>query len=226
MNNEDLRIVVKHLSKSLDTAAGPLNILQDVNLSIAANEAVAITGPSGSGKTTLLGILAGLDTASSGDVQLLGQELSLLDEEQRAALRAGQVGFVFQSFQLVQGASALQNVLLPLELMGLDQARDRARSSLQQVGLEHRLDTAVERLSGGEQQRVALARAFAVKPKVLFADEPTGNLDATTGAVINELMFDLRDQHGATLVLVTHEAQLAAQCDREFSLNQPLSNTA
>jgi len=218
MNEDALRIVVNQLNKQVDTPAGPISILQGVDLTIAANEAVAITGPSGSGKTTLLGILAGLDTASSGSVKLLGQELSNLNEEQRAALRAGQVGFVFQSFQLIQGASALQNVLLPLELMGHDSARDRATQSLQDVGLQHRLNTAVERLSGGEQQRVALARAFAVQPKVLFADEPTGNLDAVTGESVIEQMFDMRDRYGATLVLVTHEANLAARCDREFSL--------
>jgi putative ABC transport system ATP-binding protein len=179
-------------------------------------EAVVIKGASGSGKTTLLGLMAGLDQASSGEVILFGQDLSQKNEEQRAAIRAGQVGFVFQSFHLVQGATALQNVMLPLELSGSRDARQLALASLRQVGLQSKTNTLVEHLSGGEQQRVAIARAYAVQPRVLFADEPTGNLDATTGRQIADLLFHLRDQSGTTLVLVTHEAELLERGDRQI----------
>ncbi len=160
--------------------------------------------------------MAGLDQASSGDVLLLGENLTQKSEEQRSAVRAGRVGFVFQSFHLVQGASALQNVMLPLELSGVDDAQSRARSSLAQVGLEAKTNTLVEHLSGGEQQRVAIARAYATKPAVLFADEPTGNLDAKTGRQIADLMFHLRDQSGTTLILVTHEDLLLERGDRQI----------
>ena len=172
-----------------------------------------IQGASGSGKTTLLGLMAGLDQSSSGQIELLGDVLNDKTEEQRARVRAGKVGFVFQSFQLVQGATALQNVMLPLELGGSGEAYQRARQNLEEVGLSEKLDTLVEQLSGGEQQRVSIARAFAVRPKILFADEPTGNLDAKTGAQIADLMFRLRDQAGTTLVLVTHEQALAERGD-------------
>ena len=175
-----------------------------------------IKGASGSGKTTLLGLMAGLDRPTSGDVTLLGNSLKHCSEEQRSAIRAGRVGFVFQSFHLLQGATALQNVMLPLELAGQEQAYEKSKSSLALVGLEHRSDTAVEHLSGGEQQRVAIARAYATSPKVLFADEPTGNLDATTGRQIADLMFELRDQLGTTLVLVTHENELLERGDRQI----------
>ncbi len=175
-----------------------------------------IKGASGSGKTTLLGLMAGLDQASSGDVILFGENLTHLNEEQRSSIRAGKVGFVFQSFHLVQGATAAQNVMLPLELSGMDDAQQRAIASLQQVGLETKTDTLVEHLSGGEQQRVAIARAYATSPKVLFADEPTGNLDAVTGRQITDLMFHLRDQSGTTLVLVTHEQELLERGDRQI----------
>jgi putative ABC transport system ATP-binding protein len=160
--------------------------------------------------------MAGLDQASSGDILLLGHNLMQKNEEQRAAIRCGQVGFVFQSFHLVQGASAVQNVMLPLELSGIEDAQARALTSLQQVGLESRRDTLVEHLSGGEQQRVAIARAYATRPRILFADEPTGNLDATTGRQIADLMFALRDQSGTTLVLVTHETELLERGDRQI----------
>ncbi len=175
-----------------------------------------IKGASGSGKTTLLGLMAGLDQASEGDVYLFGENLTGKSEERRSAVRAGRVGFVFQSFHLVQGANALQNVMLPLELSGVPDAQQLALTSLQEVGLTDKTDTLVEHLSGGEQQRVAIARAFAIKPAVLFADEPTGNLDAATGRQIADLMFHLRDQSGTTLVLVTHESELLERGDRQI----------
>ena len=176
-------------------------------------QALVIQGASGSGKTTLLGLMAGLDQSSSGDIELLGECLTDKNEEQRARVRAGKVGFVFQSFPLVQGATAIQNVMLPLELSGSQDAFELAKKALCEVGLEAKADTMVEQLSGGEQQRVSIARAFAVKPAILFADEPTGNLDAKTGSQIADLMFRLRDQSGTTLVLVTHEQALAERGD-------------
>jgi len=200
----------------VDTPEGKLDILDNISLEVEYQEAVVIKGASGSGKTTLLGLMAGLDQASSGDIKLLGHDLMHKSEEQRAAIRAGQVGFVFQSFHLVQGATALQNVMLPLELSGIENAGQLAQTSLQQVGLASRADTLVEHLSGGEQQRVAIARAYATEPSVLFADEPTGNLDASTGRQIADLMFELRDQSGTTLVLVTHEAELLERGDRQI----------
>jgi len=200
----------------VDTPEGKLDILDNISLQVEYQEAVVIKGASGSGKTTLLGLMAGLDQASSGDIMLLGHNLMQKNEEQRAAIRSAQVGFVFQSFHLVQGASAVQNVMLPLELSGIGDAQARALESLQQVGLESRRDTLVEHLSGGEQQRVAIARAYATRPRILFADEPTGNLDATTGRQIADLMFALRDQSGTTLVLVTHEAELLERGDRQI----------
>jgi len=200
----------------VDTPEGKLDILDNISLQVEYQEAVVIKGASGSGKTTLLGLMAGLDQASSGDILLLGHNLMQKNEEQRAAIRSGQVGFVFQSFHLVQGASAVQNVMLPLELSGIGDAQARALASLQQVGLESRRDTLVEHLSGGEQQRVAIARAYATRPRILFADEPTGNLDATTGRQIADLMFALRDQSGTTLVLVTHETELLERGDRQI----------
>ncbi|HUV23546.1 MAG TPA: ATP-binding cassette domain-containing protein [Gammaproteobacteria bacterium] len=200
----------------MDTPEGKLDILDNISLQVEYQEAVVIKGASGSGKTTLLGLMAGLDQASSGDILLLGHNLMQKNEEQRAAIRSAQVGFVFQSFHLVQGASAVQNVMLPLELSGIGDAQARALESLQQVGLESRRDTLVEHLSGGEQQRVAIARAYATRPRILFADEPTGNLDATTGRQIADLMFALRDQSGTTLVLVTHETELLERGDRQI----------
>ena len=196
-----------------------LDILSAIDMRVNAGEAVAILGPSGSGKSTLLGLLAGLDTPTHGEVVLLGETLSQLDEDQRAALRAGRVGFVFQSFQLLPGMTAIENVALPLQLSGKTNARSAAATLLQDVGLGERLTHLPRQLSGGEQQRVALARAFAGDPAVLFADEPTGNLDAASGERITDLMFRLRDRAGSTLLLVTHDLQLARRCDRVLRLN-------
>jgi putative ABC transport system ATP-binding protein len=216
MAEDNLCIALNQVGKFVDTPDGKLDILNNISLDVKYQEAVVIKGASGSGKTTLLGLMAGLDQASSGDVFLFGENLARRNEEQRASVRAGRVGFVFQSFHLVQGANALQNVMLPLELSGIDNAPQLAIESLRQVGLEKKVDTLVEHLSGGEQQRVAIARAFAIKPQVLFADEPTGNLDAGTGHQIADLMFHLRDQSGTTLVLVTHESELLERGDRQI----------
>lgn len=211
-------IVADGVGKSIDGAAGVLTILENVNLSIAEGETVAIVGRSGSGKTTLLSLLAGLDLPSSGRIELTGHDIGVMDEDARAAVRAGGVGFVFQSFQLLAGFTALENVMLPAELAGLDRPAERAREALQQVGLEHRLNHYPTQLSGGEQQRVAIARAFAGEPKLLFADEPTGNLDTATGARIIDLLFDLNAQRGTTLVMVTHDNTLAARCKRALRI--------
>jgi putative ABC transport system ATP-binding protein len=216
MAEDNLCIALNQVGKFVDTPDGKLDILNNISLDVKYQEAVVIKGASGSGKTTLLGLMAGLDQASSGDVFLFGENLARRNEEQRASVRAGRVGFVFQSFHLVQGANALQNVMLPLELSGIDNAPQLAIESLRQVGLEKKVNTLVEHLSGGEQQRVAIARAFAIKPQVLFADEPTGNLDAGTGHQIADLMFHLRDQSGTTLVLVTHESELLERGDRQI----------
>ena len=216
MTENNLCIALTQVGKTVDTPEGKLDILDNISLEVEYQEAVVIKGASGSGKTTLLGLMAGLDQASSGDITLLGHDLMHKGEEQRAAIRAGKVGFVFQSFHLVQGATALQNVMLPLELSGSDNARQLALATLQQVGLASRVDTLVEHLSGGEQQRVAIARAYATEPRILFADEPTGNLDASSGRQIADLMFQLRDQSGTTLVLVTHEAELLERGDRQI----------
>ncbi len=207
---------VTNVGKRVTTSAGELEILKAVSFSLQAGTSLAITGASGSGKSTLLGILAGLDVPSSGDVQLAGQSLTQLDEEGRAALRAGHVGFVFQSFQLLPGLTALENVMLPLELHGVDDARAKAETFLQRVGLQQRLQHYPQQLSGGEQQRVAIARAFASEPDILFADEPTGNLDSTTGAHIIDLLFALNREQGTTLVLVTHEQRLADLCQQHL----------
>lgn len=216
MTEDNLCIALNQVGKTVDTPNGKLDILDNISLDVKYQEAVVIKGASGSGKTTLLGLMAGLDQASNGDVILFGENLTHQNEEQRSSIRAGKVGFVFQSFHLVQGATAAQNVMLPLELSGMDDAQQRAIASLQQVGLETKTDTLVEHLSGGEQQRVAIARAYATNPKVLFADEPTGNLDAVTGRQITDLMFHLRDQSGTTLVLVTHEQELLERGDRQI----------
>ncbi|NMG75124.1 ABC transporter ATP-binding protein [Aromatoleum diolicum] len=207
---------VTGLSKSVPLTDGPgtLKILQDVSFSVSAGESVAIVGASGSGKSTLLGLLAGLDVPSSGSVRIQGTELFALDEDSRAALRGESVGFVFQSFQLLPALTALENVMLPLELAGVDKAAGIARQWLERVGLGDRLRHYPKHLSGGEQQRVALARAFAPSPRLLLADEPTGNLDAATGEAIIELIFVLNRESGTTLILVTHDESLAARCDR------------
>ena len=216
MAENNLCIALNQVGKTVDTPDGELDILNNISLDVKYQEAVVIKGASGSGKTTLLGLMAGLDQSSSGEVVLLGQNLADKNEEQRSSIRAGKVGFVFQSFHLVQGASALQNVMLPLELSATENASQLAATSLQQVGLEAKAHTLVDHLSGGEQQRVAIARAFATRPAVLFADEPTGNLDAATGRQIADLMFHLRDQSGTTLVLVTHEEELLERGDRQI----------
>lgn len=189
-------------------------------MNVKSGEALVISGESGSGKTTLLGSMAGLDTLQQGEVVLLGQTLSDKNEEQRAKIRNGRIGFVFQSFHLVSAATALQNVMLPLELSNGSGSRQHAEQVLQDVGLGKRLNTPVERLSGGEQQRVAIARAYAVRPEIMFADEPTGNLDSKTGMQIIDLLFDLRDQAGTSLVLVTHEKRLAKRGDRMIKMAQ------
>jgi len=206
------------LGKQVDTGRNRLTILEGIDLSISPSEAVAIIGASGSGKTTLLGLLAGLDTPTSGKVELDGIDLASLDEDGRAALRRRLVGFVFQSFQLLPALTALENVMLPLELDGVRDAREVARNLLARVGLSQRLEHYPRQLSGGEQQRVAIARAFAGKPRLLFADEPTGNLDAVTGEEVIELMFDLNREQHTTLLLVTHDERLAARCSRQLHL--------
>jgi putative ABC transport system ATP-binding protein len=211
-------VEARHLSKRVNTSEGELVILRDINLSISAAETVAIVGASGSGKSTLLGLMAGLDGASGGDMLLDGQNLSTMDEEQRAKLRGQSVGFVFQSFQLLPSLTALENVMLPIELKNDRNARQKAALLLQRVGLEARVTHYPNQLSGGEQQRVAIARAFASQAKILFADEPTGNLDTTTGAKVIDLLFSLNKEYGTTLVLVTHDDRLAQRCGRLIRL--------
>ncbi len=218
MSVSNLAVAANGIGKQITSGAVALTILDDVNLAIEHGESVAIVGASGSGKTTLLSLLAGLDLPSRGEIVLDGVGLNGLDEDARAGLRAGRVGFVFQSFQLLAGFTALENVMLPAELAGLSDAAARAKAALEQVGLGARLEHYPYQLSGGEQQRVALARAFAGEPKILFADEPTGNLDSTTGGRIIELMFELNRARGATLVLVTHDIALAARCGRVLNL--------
>jgi len=217
-------IFVRDLRRDINSSSGTLSILRGVALDVAAGESVAIVGKSGSGKTTLLSLLAGLDTPSAGEVHLDGQSLFALDEDGRAAFRAGRVGFVFQSFQLLGGFTALENVMLPAELCGLEDADARARKALEQVGLSARLAHYPQQLSGGEQQRVAIARAFAAGPKILFADEPTGNLDTATGGEIIELLFEQNRLHGTTLMLVTHDEALAQRCARVLTLKDGVLN--
>ncbi len=207
------------LSKQVLSGDKPLSILSDANFTVMAGESLAIVGASGSGKSTLLGLLAGLDVPSSGTVMLNGTDLFALDEDGRARLRGALAGFVFQSFQLLPALSALENVMLPLELQGVADARSRAVESLHQVGLTARAYHLPKHLSGGEQQRVALARAFVVHPKILFADEPTGNLDAETGSQVIDLMFELNQAQGTTLVLVTHDESLAGHCGKQLRLS-------
>ena len=207
-----------NLGKQVQSGGQPLLILQDVNFSVDARESLAILGASGSGKSTLLGLLAGLDVPTHGTVMLDGNNMFEFDEDQRARLRGRLAGFVFQSFQLLPALSALENVMLPLELQAMSGARELAEETLRQVGLSHRMTHLPKHLSGGEQQRVALARAFVTKPKILFADEPTGNLDAATGAQVIELMLELNRSLGTTLILVTHDEALARRCGRQVHL--------
>lgn len=214
---------VRQVSRVYPTASGPLTVLRDASFDLAAGETLALVGPSGSGKTTLLGLCAGLDRPTSGEIVLDGRALGPLDEDARARVRNEASGFVFQNFQLIPALTALENVLVPLELRGLRgaamrEAERRARDLLQRVGLSGRLDHLPVQLSGGEQQRVALARAFVTEPRVLFCDEPTGNLDAATAAVVVDLIFGLNREKGATLVLVTHDSDLAARCGRVLRL--------
>ncbi len=220
--NTDPVIEVRGLSKRVKDATGELAILDDIDLSITRGSSVAIVGASGSGKSTLLSLLAGLDMASSGSVRLLGHELTTLTEDERAGLRNGSVGFVFQSFQLMPHLTALENVMLPLELQSGISAREaslRSRGLLEQVGLGRRISHYPKLLSGGEQQRVALARAFVTHPAILFADEPTGSLDAATGHAVIDLMFNMNQANGATLVLVTHDVELARRCDATVTID-------
>ena len=209
---------MKNITKSVNTAGQPLVILQGISLEIKQGETVAIVGASGSGKSTMLGIMAGLDLPSTGSVTLLEQNISALNEDQRAQVRAQGVGFVFQNFQLLPGLTALENVMLPLELRQEKKAKQQAQMLLQQVGLGARLSHYPNQLSGGEQQRVALARAFAGKPKILFADEPTGNLDGHTGKQVEDLLFAMNKQMGTTLILVTHDERLAQRCGRQIQI--------
>ena len=211
-------IVVEHVSKSVTDSSGTLAILRDIDFAVPLRQTLAIVGASGSGKSTLLSIIAGLDTPSQGTVRLAGRDLFALNEDERAQLRAEQVGFVFQSFQLLGNLTALENVMLPLELAGRRDARATATEMLGRVGLGERLRHYPKVLSGGEQQRVALARAFVVQPAVLLADEPTGSLDFATGEKVMELMFDLNREQGTTLVLVTHDPAIAQRCERRITI--------
>jgi putative ABC transport system ATP-binding protein len=211
-------LVAQNLSKVVPSAEGELTILHDLDLQLERGDSLAIVGSSGSGKSTLLGLLAGLDQPSHGEIILAGHALATLSEDERARIRAENVGFVFQSFQLLDSLTALENVMLPMELEGHKDARERAKTLLERVSLGHRLSHYPRQLSGGEQQRVAIARAFAADPKVLFADEPTGNLDTTTGVRISDLLFDLNKERGTTLVLVTHDERLAHRCNRLIRL--------
>jgi putative ABC transport system ATP-binding protein len=214
----DVMIAVQHVFKSVTDSTGSLTILRDIDFTLNKGETAAIVGASGSGKSTLLSIVAGLDTPSSGTVHIDGVDLFALTEDERAALRSQKVGFVFQSFQLLGNLTALENVMLPLELAGKRDARATATQMLQRVGLGERLSSYPKVLSGGEQQRVALARAFVVQPAVLLADEPTGSLDFATGGKIMELMFDLNREQGTTLVLVTHDRAIAQRCERRITI--------
>jgi putative ABC transport system ATP-binding protein len=211
-------ISVDHVHKSVTDSTGTLAILRDIDFSLAARETAAIVGASGSGKSTLLSIIAGLDTPTQGTVRLAGEDLFALDEDARAELRARKVGFVFQAFQLMGNLTALENVMLPLELAGRRDARKAAAEMMSRVGLAERLGHYPRVLSGGEQQRVALARAFVVQPAVLLADEPTGSLDFATGETVMQLMFDLNREQGTTLVLVTHDPRIADRCERRITI--------
>ena len=211
-------ISAKDLTKKVRTSEGELTILKNVSMSLNEGESLAIIGASGSGKSTLLGILAGLDLPTGGTVVLNGNDLTAMDEEGRAKVRADNVGFVFQSFQLLPGLTALENVMMPLELHGHADAESKGKNFLTRVGLKERFNHYPKQLSGGEQQRVAIARAFASEPRILFADEPTGNLDSATGLKVIDLLFELNQEQGTTLVLVTHEERLAKRCQHQLEL--------
>ncbi|HLU62219.1 MAG TPA: ABC transporter ATP-binding protein [Gammaproteobacteria bacterium] len=217
--SDNVLLLVENLGKQVASPEGELTILEGVSFQVEPGETIAIVGASGSGKSTLLGLLAGLDVPTEGKVVIAGRDLNALDEDGRAKLRAELVGFVFQSFHLLPALTALENVMLPLELAGVADPRARARAVLEGVGLGERIAHYPNQLSGGEQQRVAIARAFATEPKILFADEPTGSLDTRTGEKITELLFDLNARHGTTLILVTHDERLAGRCDRRLSLS-------
>ncbi|HKV96402.1 MAG TPA: ABC transporter ATP-binding protein [Gammaproteobacteria bacterium] len=219
MSSHEPLLRAEHLGKQVTSPNGVLTILDDVSFSIERGESVAIAGPSGSGKSTLLGLLAGLDVPTQGSVWLDGENLSALDEDQRAKRRARHIGFVFQSFHLLPGLTVLENVMLPLELAGARDPESAARTTLASVGLAERANYYPPKLSGGEQQRVAMARAYAGEPAILFADEPTGNLDAATGRLVIDLLFKLNAERHSTLVLVTHDTELAARCERLLNLH-------
>ncbi len=218
MSSSSPLIEVEHVTKQVSDSTGTLTILDDIHFSLPSRESVAIVGASGSGKSTLLSIIAGLDVPTTGTVRLAGKDLFKLDEDERAAVRAKRLGFVFQSFQLLGNLNAVENVMLPLELLGRRDARSHATEMLERVGLGERLTHYPKVLSGGEQQRVALARAFVVKPAVLLADEPTGSLDFATGERVMELMFDMNREAGTTLVLVTHDRAIAERCKRQIRI--------
>ena len=217
---KDLILEVKNITKEVNSPEGVLTIVRDVNLSIEPGELVSLVGPSGSGKTTLLAIMAGLDLPSAGSITLLGSEITLLDEDQRAQIRGRDVGFVFQSFHLMPKLSALDNVMLPLEISGIDEAQSKAKEALISVGLEKRAKHFPTQLSGGEKQRVAIARAMVNKPKILFADEPTGNLDTKSSSAITDLLFSVNELMQTTLVLVTHDLALAEKCTKIYELSE------
>ena len=212
-------IKANSVTKAVDTSEGSLQILSPISFEVKSGESVAIIGASGSGKSTLLGLLAGLDQVTEGEIFLDGEGLHSMGEEERAVLRGNKVGFIFQSFMLVQSLTALENVMLPAEIAGLDNPKALAMNILEQVGLKHRAHHFPNQLSGGEQQRVAIARAFITSPKILFADEPTGNLDAKNSAKIESLLFQMNREKGTTLVLVTHDNELAEHCDRQLTMN-------
>lgn len=211
-------LMLRNTALSLDGNAGRVDILHDISMDVPRGETLGLVGPSGSGKSSLLMLMGGLEQATGGSVKALGQELTQMNEDALARFRRDHMGVVFQSFHLIPTMTALENVATPLELAGTNDAFDRARAELAAVGLDHRADHYPSQMSGGEQQRVALARASVTRPDILLADEPTGNLDGTNGAAIMDLLFGLRDRHGATLVLVTHAAELAARCDRVIRL--------
>lgn len=212
-------IAARQITKIVDTSEGPLQILHPITFDVKAGETVAIVGASGSGKSTLLGLLAGLDEVSNGEIMLDGEPLHSMDEEQRARVRGEKVGFIFQSFMLVQSLTALENVMLPAEIAGLENPKKLAEDLLEKVGLQHRAGHYPNQLSGGEQQRAAIARAFITKPKILFADEPTGNLDAANGERVEKLLFELNESVHTTLILVTHDTELANKCERQLEMH-------